>query len=36
MQSNFEKEIYQQPEVIEKLITRHADVIGELAETLRE
>ncbi len=36
MTTILEKEIYQQPEVLEKLITRHGEAIGELAETLRK
>jgi glucosamine--fructose-6-phosphate aminotransferase (isomerizing) len=36
MTSILEKEIYQQPEVIERLITKHSAEIGELADSLRK
>ena len=36
MTTILEKEIYQQPEVIEKMITKHSAAIGELAGNLRK
>ena len=35
MQSNLEKEIYQQPEILSKLITEQSPKIAELAKQLR-